>query len=355
MRTHSAWLRTVALAAASLSLFAACAHTGARAPSSAPAAGAEIGWPPPPDRARVRFVQTFAVPRDLGIRKNWFRRVVTFVAGTAPFEEMLRPHGVAAGVDGLVAVADPDGPVVHLYDTREGRYARVTHAGKAPLAAPVGAAIDTAGTVYVSDAVLRCVFRFDRAGKWLGTLGGAAEFERPTGLAWDAARGLLFVVDTTGHRVRAYDAAGTRVLSFGSRGRGDGEFNYPVALALGPGGEVYVDDSMNHRVQVFGPDGAFRRRFGAAGSGPGAFDKSKGIGVDGDGHVYVADAMHDVVQVFDGEGRLLTIIGGSGDGPGEFSMPTGVFIDATGRILVADAANRRVQVLRYVGDAGDAG
>ena len=341
------------LPALALVLLAACAHSGARVAAAAPSAGVDIGWPPPPDRARVRFEKSFAVPRDLGIRKNWFRRVVSFVAGTSAFEEMARPHGVASAADGLYAVADPDGPVLHLFDVREARYVRVTVAGKVPFLAPVGAAIDAAGTVYVSDAVRRTVYRIDRQGKCLGTLGGPEEFERPTGLAYDAGRGLLFVVDTTGHRVRAYDAAGRRALSFGTRGRGDGEFNYPVAIAVGPGGDLYVDDSMNHRVQVFAPDGSFRRRFGAPGNGPGAFDKSKGIGVDADGHVYVADAMHDVVQVFDGAGRLLTVIGGSGDGPGEFSLPTGVFVDASGHILVADSANRRVQVLRYVGDAGE--
>lgn len=330
-------------------LVAACAH----APRSAtPAQQETIAWPPPPDQARIAFVRAWSVPADLGIRRGWLRQVARFVAGASEFEEMLRPMGVAASDDGLLAVADPDGPVLHVYDAVAGRYVRLARAGRTPFVSPMGVAIDTVGHVYVSDSALGAVFRVARNGRAAEVFVAPGRLARPTGLAYDPERRWLFVTDTAAHRVLALDAAGHEVLSLGRRGTAHGEFNFPVAVALAPGDRLVVSDSMNHRVQTFTRDGRFLGAFGAPGNGPGAFDKAKGVGVDAEGHIYVADALHDVVQVFDADGRLLTVVGGPGDGPGRFSMPSGLFVDARGRIFVADAANRRVQELRYLGAAG---
>ena len=41
------------------------------------------------------------------------------------------------------------------------------------------------------------------------------------------------------------------MTSFGRRGKEDGEFNYPLGVAVDDSGVVYVCDHSNHRVQLF--------------------------------------------------------------------------------------------------------
>ena len=50
--------------------------------------------------------------------------------------------------------------------------------------------------------------------------------------------------------------------SFGSRGSGDGQFNYPWDVALDSTGNVYVAVSEAHHIRVFTEEGKFLRRFG---------------------------------------------------------------------------------------------
>jgi sugar lactone lactonase YvrE len=216
-------------------------------------------------------------------------------------------------------------------------------------------AADAAGRIYVSDSVRNRVFRFSPQGEWIDSVGDTAGFTRPTGLSADRKRDRLHVVDTTTHRIVSLDGDGEPVRIIGTRGTGNGEFNYPVAVTVDGRGRMFVTDSMNFRVQVLDPDGRFLHSFGRAGNGPGDFDKAKGIAVDAAGHIYVVEALHDVIHVYDQDGRLLTVIGGTGDGAGEFWLPAGIVIDHADRIWIADSANHRLQVLRILEPPDDGG
>jgi len=337
---------TIGVAAA---LLAACQH---RPPSVAPAERGPA-WPPAPDRARVSYVQEIRTPEDLGIRRNPFRRFFERLVYGRRVRGMARPYAVAVAPDGTIAVADPDARSVHLFDVERSRYERVIEGDGEPLVSPVGIAADGEGRFYVSDSVRGVVLRFDPRGRWIDTLGAGA-LDRPTGLAFDAARDVLWVVDTAGHRVVGFDAEGNEVVRLGQRGTAPGQFNFPVAVAVDEAGRVFVSDSMNFRVQVLEPDGRFVRSFGRPGNGPGDFDKPKGIALDPDGHVWVVEGLHDVIHVYDGDGNLLTVVGGTGVGAGEFTLPAGIHIEGD-RILIADSANRRVQVLRYLDGEATAG
>ncbi len=314
-----------------------------------------IVWPPPPAPARVEYVGSFRVPSDIGIRRSRLARFFSYLARGRQPAEMVRPFDVAVAPDGRIAVADPDARSVHLFDTERSRYRRIVRTEEGYLASPVGVAFGAEGSLYVADSASGAVHRYDTKGRWDRLLAGKPDLQRPTGLAFDRNAGLLYVVDTGTHRILVFDSEGERIRVIGRRGTDEGEFNYPVALAIGPDGRLFVSDAMNFRVQVLDPLGSPRGSFGRAGMNPGDLDKSKGIAVDRDGHIYLADALHDVVQVFDDSGRLLAVLGGSGTGPGQFWLPTGIHIDSENRILVADSANGRVQILRYLGEGGNGG
>ncbi len=47
-----------------------------------------------------------------------------------------------------------------------------------------------------------------------------------------------------------FDEDGGFVLVFGSRGRGNGAFNYPWGVACSAMNEIAISDTRNHRIQV---------------------------------------------------------------------------------------------------------
>jgi DNA-binding beta-propeller fold protein YncE len=133
------------------------------------------------------------------------------------------------------------------------------------------------------------------------------------------------------------------LFAWGSAGAGDGQFNYPRAIAIAPDGNVYVADSENHRIQVFTPDGDFVNQWGSYGSGPGQFDVPQGIAIDAGGLVYVGDRNNSRIQKFTPDGGFILMWGQNGTGPGEFMEPRNIAVDANGSVYVADSQNHRIQ------------
>ena len=85
---------------------------------------------------------------------------------------------------------------------------------------------------------------------------------------------------------------------FGSGGRGRGELDTPICVAIDTDDMVYVSEAINHRVSVFTSEGRFVTSFGREGVEPGCFDQPYGLAVDDCGVVYVCDCRNDRVQVF---------------------------------------------------------
>ena len=65
--------------------------------------------------------------------------------------------------------------------------------------------------------------------------------------------GNVFVADFYNHRVQKFASDGTFLTSFGSRGSGQGEFEYPMAAAVAADGIVFVADFGNNRIQKWQP------------------------------------------------------------------------------------------------------
>lgn len=303
-------------------------------------------WPAPPSPPRVELVRTFSTPSDLGIAPPLWKRVADLVTG-AERVGLVRPLGVAA-TGARIAVADPGAGVVHLYDRSEGRARRVAGCGATGFGEPV-AVVFLGERLLVSDgaaARIEIVRDGDCDAAWELPAGS-----RPAGLAVAPAGDRVYVADAGAHRILVYDLDGRVVSSFGRRGHGPGELNYPTWIAVDGTGDVYVTDALNFRVQIFGASGAPRGEFGVHGDGSGQLAAPKGIGVGGGGEVYLVDALFDAVQVFDRNGNYLMVFGERGRGPGRFWLPSGLAVDGE-RIYVADSYNQRIQIFRILEDAG---
>lgn len=313
-------------------------------PPPAPVAPAAV-WPPPPSEPRIAFVGYLRGPKDIGQTPSFWRTVGNWITGsTGESENLRKPFAVALDEQGNLCFTDSDTKSVGFADFAGKKWRRYDGAGKIKFASPVSVARRN-GIFYVADSQLTKVLAFRDGGKLLFEIAGP--LKRPAGLA--IAGDSLFVVDSQAHAVFVFGLDGKFRFSFGHRGNGPGEFNFPTCAATDGRGHLLVSDTMNCRVQVFDLAGNFVLQFGSNGDTSGHFARPKGIAVDRTGNSYVVDALFDNIQIFNSDGRLLLNVGEPGDGPGEFALPNGIAIGADNRIYVADAFNHRVQIFKYLG------
>ncbi len=308
----------------------------------------EIAWPPPPETARIRFVNAVTRPRDLDIAEGVLRKFVRYFLGESE-KRLVAPYGVAVDAAGRLYVVDTYLKTVHVFDSQAGEHYTFVPPKRA-FQSPVGIAVDgRRGFIYVTDSQQGVVKIFTRRGRaYVGEIGEGV-LERPTGIAVSQAASELLVVDTLSANVVRYALGDHRLKGgFGGTGSGKGRFRYPTNIWVTPEGRILVSDSLNFRVQIFSPSGSYLNSFGSLGNAPGYFSRPKGVAADSDGNIYVVDALFDNIQVFDRNGRLLMAWGGPGHGYGRFWLPSGIFIDSRDRIYVADTYNRRVQVFQYL-------
>ncbi len=309
-------------------------------PPKRPAEPDNLFWPLPPDPPRIKYLQSIYSEDDIG-------RVYSFMEqlfGKDYHDSMVRPYGVFARA-GTVAVADVTLQRVLLFDLAA---KRLTVAGDdGTLRTPSAVVIDSSGRIYVADGPGGKVALYDPSGRYLTAF--LMKDSRPIALALNEQAGKLYVIDGGGHRILVFGLDGSPISVIGKAGRGAGEFNFPIDIAIDRSGRLYVLDARNFRVQVLNGDGGYLRSFGSAGDGPGSFANPKGIALDSKGHIYVTDAAYSNFQIFDEAGKLLLFVGSLGPRPGEMHLPAGISIDEQDRIYVADQLNGRVQVFQYLG------
>ena len=223
-------------------------------------------------------------------------------------DELDRPHGIAATVDGRVYVADTGNRrVVRL---RWDPVARaLSWAGSWEAAEPFDVEADTRGDVWVSDRESSAVLRFPDGAAGAGTdllpppltTGDRwplpADVEAPLGLAvmdsldpWLQPNDTrLYLVDRDGGRLRAYDTRG-RVIAAVDAGAmpGDGVRFFYVEIDYF--GNVYVSDPAGGRVWKLDPMLRLLDSFSGPGPAESALEEPRGIAIwKRFGQVFVAE------------------------------------------------------------------
>ena len=262
-------------------------------------------------------------------------------------EERVKPYALCRLGPDRLAAADAMNGAVFIIDDEGMIKKKIDNVKGIRLGSPVGICIDGKGKLYVSDSTQGGIIRFTRGYKFDGIFAAPPD-SRITGIAF--SKGILYGVDTVNHRVLGFDHEGKQVLSFGERGTGEGQFNFPTHIASDED-YLYITDAMNFRVQVVDRKGKFVRTLGSWGQGGGNFSKPKGVAVDRKRRIFVTDAMFDNVQIFDFKGTFLYFFGGAGQADGEFWMPMGIMVNNDNTIWVADTYNNRIQVFRLSEDS----
>lgn len=284
-----------------------------------------------------------------GAARKLFHWLVGLVGGVPHALELQRPQAGYTDEQGRVFVTDVSRAAVFVFDAAAGELRLWEEAvPKTRFRAPVGIAAGPRGSVLVADAELGLVARLDAEGRPQAAFGKGV-LKRPTGLARDAGRGLVYVADTHAHDVKVFDDDGELIEILGGHGDGAGQFNFPTHLAFG-GDRLFVTDTLNARIQVYSYDQQLEQTFGKRGMYVGNLVRPKGVAADDEGNIYVVESLYDTLLVFSAEGQLLLSLGGTGKEAGRFYLPAGVWADRRNRIYVADMFNGRVSVFQFLGE-----
>src|SRR5262249_26780876 len=151
----------------------------------------------PPAPPRVHYLRSVAGPEDWGIAKGFFQRLMDKVSGRQDLH-FVRPTSVVER-NGVLFVADPGAQTLFIFDGPAHRVLTVSAAGGEALLSPIGLALGPEDKVFLADSGSKKVFTVDREGKAL-PFAASERWMRPVAVAWDAARGRLYVADSAAHR-----------------------------------------------------------------------------------------------------------------------------------------------------------
>jgi hypothetical protein len=281
--------------------------------------------------------------------------------GTGSLATFSDPWGAAVDSAGNVFVGDsgnqtvrrvsPEGVVTTLAGS-PGIAGDVDATGSAArFYGPSGLTTDNAGNVYVADASNGAVRQVTSEGAVTTVASG---FALPLGVAVDSA-GNTYVAEASANDIRQVTTSGM-VSTLASSAAG---LDWPTCVAAGRSGDVYVADTNNSTISVATSAGMVTTLAGTlqqpgASDGPGAaatFNRPVGIAASASGIVYVADTQNDTIRMITAEGIVTTPAGkaphtGSADGVGpaaRFNGPGGVAVDGAGNTYVVDANNDTVR------------
>ncbi|WP_274031869.1 NHL domain-containing protein [Streptomyces sp. MMBL 11-1] len=258
-------------------------------------------------------------------------------SGPAVSAQLNCPREVAVDAEGRIYVTDAANHRVRVITT-DGTISTVAGTGtagfsgdggsatQARLNYPLGVAVDSTGTLYISDHGNHRVRKITADGK-ISTVAGtgvagftgddgpaaSAQLNRPYALAVDDAD-ILHITDGNNHRIRKVAADGTisTVAGKGTAGfSGDGgpatsaQLNLPLGVVVDSTGTLYISDYNNHRVRKVTPDGKITTFAGKGTAGFGGDGGTAaaaqlynpfGLAVDCVDTLYIADHLNNRIR-----------------------------------------------------------
>lgn len=296
---------------------------------------------------------------------QWVRSIYSW--GTGADTLLNGPVDTAIAPDGTIWVTTNKTVIAGF--TPDGRPARIISPtfGKAPGQAVAfeGLAVAENGDVYACDFGRNVVMVFSSQGRYL------REWNVETPNEIYVRGGRAVVVNLSG--VTVSDLNGKQITSWGTRGKGDSNFDVPHGVYVDATGKIYVSDTQNKRIRAYTAEG--RLLWTRGGKTASSVDSTHtqestvtingiaqnvelpaGMTMDGRGRLAVVDPFgFDILMLDPANGHIVARYGEFGAQDGQFAYPTGISYDpARDHFAVADTANNRVQIIRLPGTGGNA-
>ena len=197
---------------------------------------------------------------------------------------------------------------------------------------PSGVSLDKDGNIYVTDSNGDTLFKFNKEGECVQVLqkrgSQPGEFKWPITIR--VINDKLFVCDRDNHRIQVLDTNLTFIHSFGQKGTGNGQFDWPQGVIHDKAGNLYVTDYNNHRVQVFSWEGQFLSTFCEKGTALKRLNHPVGICFDVCcDFVFVSEWAVGCVSVYKPSGEFVTSFG-------ELKVPACIAFDEDGFVYVCE-------------------
>lgn len=284
---------------------------------------------------------------------SWVRSIYGW--GKTEAQQLSGPSDVAIGPDGTIWVADSQRFQVVGF-TPEGKYKAVINQGENAMF-PQALDVSDDNEIYVAD------FANDRIAVFTPDNKLVREWEipQPMEVAVSGDR----VVATSRSGAALYDTKGEIIAVWGSKGKGDEQFDVVRGVAIGPDGTIYLSDTQNHRVKAYDPEGKFKwvyptsadfEKFAADKELKKPYQIPAGMTFDSAGRLMLVDPFEfSVINVDTTTGKALKAWGEFGEDDGKFAYPTSIDYDPSRDwYAIADTANNRVQIIRIEGSGGGA-
>ena len=263
----------------------------------------------------------------------------------APIHTIARvkgPYGIAINHKGKILVCEQNPGLVSTYHPSVKKIEFIDLRSLTLL----GLTLDGEDNILITEDTKNSVRKYSPEGQLLASAGalgnGPQEFNSPRDVAVNPWNNKVYITDARNDRVQVLNSDLTFSASFGTSGKGKGQFNYPSAIACDSAGKLYVTDSANDRIQVFTANGEFVRQFGQSGRGNGELKWPIGIALDPSyKHAYVSESINNRISVFTRKGQFVTTFGA---GVAAFD-PRGLAVDSSGVVYVSDfSSNRAIQI-----------
>jgi sugar lactone lactonase YvrE len=288
----------------------------------------------------------------------------------------------------VVLKVDPQGTLSIF--AGNGLYGFSGDGGPATLASlndPAGLAVDSSGNLYIADSgnnrirkvtpdgIISTVAGTGDAG-YTGDRGAslAATLDTPSGIAVDR-QGNLIIADANNHVIRK--VSGGTITTIAGTGDedydGDGgpateaAFDYPVAVAVDPSGNIFVADYNNYvvrkinasngRISTYAGNGDYDSTGDGGQATKASLEAPGDVAVDSAGNLFIADTDDSRIRMVTPGGIISTVAGKgsatgfsgafSGDGKAataaELNNPNAVTVDTAGNLYIGDGDNYRVR------------
>ncbi|MBK7103918.1 MAG: NHL repeat-containing protein [Ignavibacteriae bacterium] len=166
--------------------------------------------------------------------------------------------------------------------------------------------IDLSNNIFVADAKLNTISKFDSTGKLLNSIGGfgwdQSTFDEPIDIVTNTLS--LYVADKNNNRIQRFDKDLNFLSEYsGTDSQSEVQFGYPICVEISNIGDLFILDSDNNKILKFNLNGEFLQEIGGNDAGNFAINNPKSFAIDNSNNLFVLD--EQTIKVFDQYGNDL--------------------------------------------------